>query len=75
MTNIPFTSRTLTAHLLRGVIGFTALFFAFGLGVERPLVVIGLVALALFAFRGCPTCWAAGLIGTTCNMRRKPPSQ
>ena len=74
MNDIPFASRNLTEHLLRGAIGFAAIFFAIYLGSAHPFVAIGLGVLALFAFRGCPTCWLAGFFGTKCRIRQGPPT-
>ena len=62
---LPFASRTLTEHLLRGVLGFGSMWGAFLIAETHPLGAAGLAALMLLAFRGCPMCWAMGLLGTT----------
>jgi hypothetical protein len=57
-----FKSRSVTGHLLRGVLGFgfaaIALLYAPVLGWWTLIPGLG----ALVCFRGCPTCWTAGLI-------------
>ncbi len=59
-----FASATVARHLTRGVIGFSAL-----VGALALLPVVGPVSLlllpaSLLALRGCPTCWAVGLMQT-----------
>ncbi|MEU7740356.1 hypothetical protein [Nonomuraea sp. NPDC049158] len=59
-----FASASLPRHLVRGVIGFGALVGSVAL---IPVVGLGGLLLApagLLALRGCPTCWAIGLIQT-----------
>ncbi|GAA1590245.1 hypothetical protein GCM10009678_85770 [Actinomadura kijaniata] len=59
-----FASASLARHLLRGAVGFGAL-----VGSVALLPVLGPVGLllapvGLLALRGCPTCWAIGLVQT-----------
>ena len=57
-----FASRTLSEHVLRGLVGIAAIVGAVlsPLGwLSVPLVIVGLVAL-----RGCPMCWTIGLVQT-----------
>lgn len=58
-----FASKSLTEHLLRGLIGVGALagVVAYG-GLVWPLFV--LLPAALVALRGCPACWTIGLVQT-----------
>ncbi|MEU7853895.1 hypothetical protein [Nonomuraea sp. NPDC049141] len=59
-----FASASLPRHLVRGVVGFGALVGSVAL---IPVVGWGGLLLApagLLALRGCPTCWAIGLIQT-----------
>jgi len=57
-----FGNRTVTLHLLRGVLGFAALAGAlFGGSVLAAVV---LVPAALMLMKGCPTCWMVGLVQT-----------
>jgi hypothetical protein len=72
---LPFASTSLPAHLARGVVGFGAFILA---GVVASMagpwwalpLAFGLVAIALFAFRGCPLCWSFGLFATLRNRSR-----
>lgn len=57
-----FTSASLPRHLLRGTAGFAALA---GSLLLIPLLGPGSLVVAaagLFALRGCPMCWAIGLV-------------
>ena len=59
-----FASRTLVEHLLRGAVGLPLMVAAFALvgtlGALSLLLLVPSVAL----LRGCPTCWALGLVQT-----------
>jgi hypothetical protein len=46
--------------LVRGALG--AALLAVALSSREPVVVLPAVAAALIAFRGCPGCWAFGLL-------------
>ena len=63
-----FASASLSRHLARGAIGFGAVVASFALmpavGPGGLLLPVGLVAL-----RGCPTCWAIGLLQTLSRRR------
>nr|WP_246596681.1 hypothetical protein [Streptomyces aurantiacus] len=59
-----FASRSVPAHLVRGIIGFGLL-----AGSVALVPVVGLFGLLLapggaVALRGCPACWAIGLAQT-----------
>lgn len=56
-----FASKNVTAHLLRGAAGFSALASALVLHDAWSWPLVGL---ALVALRGCPTCWTIGLLQT-----------
>jgi hypothetical protein len=60
----PLASRTVTSHLVRGAVGLAALVAA--LATAGPLGPLALLFLpvAVIAWRGCPTCWAIGLMQT-----------
>jgi hypothetical protein len=60
----PFTSRTVTRHLLRGVVGLALLVFALVSWSERPVLAIAEALVAVVALRGCPMCWTIGLVET-----------
>ncbi|MEV0665017.1 hypothetical protein ACIBI3_17155 [Actinomadura luteofluorescens] len=59
-----FASSSLPRHLLRGATGFGALIGSIAL---LPVLGVGSLLLApigLLALRGCPACWAIGLVQT-----------
>ena len=63
-----FGNRTVALHLLRGVLGFSALAGAlFGGSVLATVV---LIPAALVLMKGCPTCWMIGLMQTVTRQGR-----
>ncbi|NDU71967.1 hypothetical protein GWI34_04925 [Actinomadura sp. DSM 109109] len=59
-----FASTSLPRHLLRGAAGFGALIGSVALlPVLGPLSLV-LAPIGLLALRGCPACWAIGLVQT-----------
>ena len=59
-----FASTSLPRHLVRGAVGFGALVGSIAL---IPVLGFGSLLFApvgLLALRGCPTCWAIGLMQT-----------
>jgi len=69
-----FESKTVTAHLARGAIGFAALGGAIVLGPSHPWAVIVALPIALLALRGCPMCWTLGLVQAVHARLRGRPS-
>ena len=66
---MPLASATVPRHLLRGVMGLMALVGAvLGTGVIGPAALV-LLIVTVVAWRGCPTCWAVGLIQTRDRQR------
>jgi hypothetical protein len=59
-----FASRSVAAHLTRGGIGFGLIGSAFALAPSIGAVALLLAPAGMVALRGCPTCWAAGLMQT-----------
>lgn len=64
-------SGSVGVHLVRGAAGLCAAVLAVVL-----LAVVGPVSLVLllvtaFAWRGCPTCWTVGLLGTLADDRAR----
>jgi hypothetical protein len=63
-----FASKSLIEHVARGAIGAAAIIAAIGIGREPGIIALlsslGLAAVALIAFRGCPICWTMGLVET-----------
>jgi hypothetical protein len=51
-------------HLGRGALGFGLLASAFALIPSLGLAALVAAPLGLLALRGCPTCWAIGLLET-----------
>ncbi len=60
-----FASRTVTEHLLRGLLGLVLAVVALWQASAHPAALLLLLP-AVLAWRGCPTCWALGL-GATCR--------
>ncbi len=66
--------KPLMIHLVRGVIGIALLIAAFSLAGSLPIVALLLGGGALVAFRGCPTCWLAGLFEVALTKKPVPPA-
>jgi hypothetical protein len=67
----PLASSSLRAHLLRGLAGLVV-----GVAAIYLVSVVGAISLLLLTFtaaawRGCPTCWTVGLIGTMADARER----
>ncbi|NNH72819.1 hypothetical protein HLB23_23675 [Nocardia uniformis] len=59
-----FASSSVPRHVARGAIGFGALLGSFALMPVVGFVSLLLLPVGLLALRGCPTCWAIGLLQT-----------
>ena len=63
-----FASKSLVEHALRGLIGVStiaaAIHVARAPGGVAVVASLGLAAIALVAFRGCPICWTIGMVET-----------
>ncbi len=71
-----FASSSVPRHLVRGVLGLAALVLAFALiPVWGPLMLL-LAPVGVVLLRGCPTCWALGLVQTraVCRARAVGPT-
>jgi hypothetical protein len=69
-----FASRSLSVHLLRGVVGVAAAVLAL-----KGYFIIGWPAFLLlpvtpWMFRGCPMCWLSGLFETLARARAPRPA-
>ncbi|GGF33356.1 hypothetical protein GCM10011519_03500 [Marmoricola endophyticus] len=62
-TGALFGSSSVAVHLVRGVVGLVLLVGALVLAGDHPWALLGLVG-TVVAWRGCPTCWAMGLVAT-----------
>ena len=73
-----FASKSITEHVVRGVVGIGALYgaaWALSLtGAFAFLATISFLAIGLLALRGCPFCWSIGLINTVLNTTVKSRS-
>jgi len=70
----PLASSSVHRHLLRGAVGLLAVLSAILLlGVLGPAS-LALLPVAAIAWRGCPTCWAVGLIGTVSDRGARAPA-
>jgi hypothetical protein len=68
-----FGSRTITHHLVRGLIGAGAATWALFESEVHPWLALLAIPVALLAFRGCPMCWTLGLVETVvAKIRGKP---
>lgn len=66
----PLASNSVCAHLVRGAAGLLAAGIAIGLLAVIGAVWLVLLPLTAFAWRGCPTCWTVGLLGTLADASR-----
>jgi hypothetical protein len=64
-----FGSKSLIGHLLRGVTGFFAVYWAFA-QQSKPVLSVLSIGAALVLFRGCPVCWTVGLMETIAGKLR-----
>jgi hypothetical protein len=64
-----FASASVPRHLLRGAIGFGFIAAALVLAAKVGALALLLLPVAIFALRGCPTCWLLGLIATVSDGR------
>jgi hypothetical protein len=67
----PLASGSVGAHLARGAAGLIGAVLAIILfGVVGPVSLV-LLPLSAVAWRGCPTCWTVGLLGTLADERAR----
>lgn len=70
-------SRTVLRHYLRGALGLLALAGAIAGTALGASAALALLFVTLAAWRGCPTCWAIGLMQTrertSCAACAQPP--
>ena len=59
-----FASKTLAAHMLRGVIAAALIAWAVLHLSSYPAFAVAAGVLAVVAMRGCPLCWTVGLLET-----------
>lgn len=69
-----FASSSVPRHLIRGAIGCPMMLAAFVLvPLLGPLALLLIVPAAVL-LRGCPTCWALGLVQTRAIDRSRTPA-
>ena len=68
-----FASRTLSGHLLRGAAAFGLLVLALLQQHAHPLRAVASGLAALVVMRGCPMCWAVGLVETLQQRLQRHP--
>ena len=61
---MPLASRSVGAHYVRGVVGLVALVLAVAGAAMATPAALALLIVTVVAWRGCPTCWAVGLMQT-----------
>jgi hypothetical protein len=67
----PLASGSVSEHVVRGVVGVLAAVLALVLlPVVGPFSLL-LLGVTVIAWRGCPTCWAVGLLGTLSDNRAR----
>ncbi len=59
-----FASRTVVAHMVRGLIAATLIVCVLILQSTEPAFAVAAGVAAVVAMRGCPLCWALGLFET-----------
>jgi hypothetical protein len=59
-----FASKTIAAHLVRGVIAAALIAWALLHQSSDPVFAVAAGAVAMVAMRGCPLCWIIGLVAT-----------
>jgi hypothetical protein len=64
-----FASRSVHEHVARGIVGIGLLVAAFALVPLRGPLTLLLAVPAVVLLRGCPTCWALGLVQTRAVVR------
>jgi len=65
-----FASRSIAAHLTRGVVAAALSAWAVLHQSSNPAFAVIAIVLAVVAMRGCPMCWALGLVETLGNRIR-----
>jgi nicotinamide riboside transporter PnuC len=59
-----FASKTIAAHLLRGVIAVALIAWALLHQSPNPAIAVAAGVAAVAAMKGCPMCWTIGLLET-----------
>ena len=65
-----FASRSIATHLTRGVVAAALIAWAALHQPSNSAFAVIAIVLAIVAMRGCPMCWALGLVETIGNRMR-----
>ena len=65
-----FASKTVVAHMVRGVIAAAPIAWALLHQLSDPALAIAAGVMAVVAMRGCPMCWMVGLFETVGDRMR-----
>ena len=63
-----FANKSITIHLVRGVVGLSALIISLSTLPESIWPSLILLPAAIYLLKGCPMCWVVGLVGTIINV-------
>ena len=75
MRSCSLASGSVRAHYARGAIGLLALVAGAALAAAGITAGLALLVVTVVAWRGCPTCWAVGLMQTReLSAARRHPS-
>jgi len=66
-----FGSKTIRLHLLRGFLGFLALYLLVSLLDRTIWLSLLLIPIVLYLLKGCPMCWTIGLVETIVTSVRR----
>jgi hypothetical protein len=67
----PLASGSVREHLARGAAGLVAAVLAIVLVAVVGPISLALLPVTALAWRGCPTCWTVGLLGTLADSRAR----
>ena len=67
----PLASSSVREHIFRGAVGLAAAVLAIVLVAVVGPISLALLLLTAGAWRGCPTCWTIGLLGTLADDRAR----
>ena len=70
MRSSPFASASVNRHYARGAVGLLALTAAVVGAAAGAPAALALLIVTVVAWRGCPTCWAVGLMETRADEAR-----
>jgi hypothetical protein len=59
-----FGNKTIRVHILKGLLGFIALYVSLSTMHKTIWPALVLLPLVLYLLKGCPMCWTMGLIET-----------